>query len=54
MGEMTILERLRRFIGGCAFIIFLWAIRMTQKEYFAEVYYGELAERFPPPAAHEE
>ena len=33
MGEMTLLDILRNYIGSIGFKIFLWSIKMTQDEY---------------------
>ena len=33
MGEMTWLGMLRNEIGGIAFRVFMWSLRMTEEEY---------------------
>ena len=37
MGKQSLLDRIREWIGGIAFDVFLWANRMTQDEYFAMI-----------------
>lgn len=38
MGELTIIDRLRGFVGKVAFAMFLWAIEMTEEQYWSSVY----------------
>jgi hypothetical protein len=38
MGQPSLLDRLREWIGGIAFDVFLWAYRMTNDEYLEMVY----------------
>ena len=33
MGKQSLLDRVREWIGGVAFRVFLWSIRMTQDQY---------------------
>lgn len=33
MGKPTFLDEVRKWIGGIAFDVFLWSIRMTADEY---------------------
>ena len=33
MGKKSLLDSVREWIGGVAFRVFLWSIRMTQDEY---------------------
>jgi len=42
MGEPTFLEKLRGFIGGCAWRVFLWANRMIDNQYWAGIIIGYL------------
>jgi hypothetical protein len=37
MGRITVLDRIREFIGRIAFSIFLWAYRMSEDEYRSEI-----------------
>lgn len=37
MGKATFFDNVREWIGGIGFRVFLWAYRMTQDEYFAEI-----------------
>lgn len=37
MGKISLADRLREWIGGIGFRIFLWSIRMTQDEYIDEI-----------------
>jgi hypothetical protein len=39
MGEETILDCIRDWIGSVAFRVFLWSVRMTQEQYFKAVEY---------------
>lgn len=41
MGESTVFERLKEFIAGVAFTVFLWASGMTQDEYWDAIYVQE-------------
>jgi len=41
MGKRTLLERIREWIGGVSFEIFLWASRMTASEYRDALYEQE-------------
>jgi hypothetical protein len=36
MAQQTFLDKIREWIGGVAWAIFLWSARMTEDEYFAE------------------
>lgn len=33
MGEMTLLERIREWIGDAAFLVFLWSRGWTEEQY---------------------
>jgi nitrogen fixation-related uncharacterized protein len=33
MGKQTLFDRLREWVGGVGFRVFLWSIRATQDEY---------------------
>ncbi len=37
MAQQTFLNKVREWIGGLAWSIFLWSARMTEDEYFAEL-----------------
>lgn len=37
MDKETFLEKIRSFIGGFGFRVFLWSIKMTQDEYLKEI-----------------
>jgi hypothetical protein len=37
MGKQTLTEKLREWIGGIGWRVFLWSIRMTATEYIAAV-----------------
>ena len=37
MAQQSILDKVREWIGGVAWSIFLWSARMTEEEYFAEL-----------------
>lgn len=41
MGKLRILDRIRNVVGSIAWKVFLWSIRMTEDEYFEEVYKQE-------------
>jgi hypothetical protein len=34
MGKLSFLDNVREWIGGKAWDVFLWAVRMTEEEYF--------------------
>ena len=36
MAQQSFLDKVREWIGGVAWAIFLWSARMTEDEYFAE------------------
>lgn len=35
MGELTLLERIREWIGGIGWRVFLWGSKRTEEEYYA-------------------
>ena len=37
MAQQTFLDKVREWIGGAAWALFLWSARMTEDEYFAEL-----------------
>ena len=37
MGKPPISYYVREWIAGIAFSVFLWAVRMSEEEYFAEI-----------------
>ena len=37
MKNQTLMDRIREFIGGIGFSVFLWSIRMTQEQYFQAI-----------------
>ncbi len=37
MGKQSLLDSVREWIGGVAFCVFLWSIRMTQEKYLDAV-----------------
>ena len=37
MAQQSFLDKVREWIGGLAWSIFLWSARMTEEEYFAEL-----------------
>lgn len=41
MGEPNVFEKLKEFIAGIAFRIFLWGIDMTQEVYWNSIYEQE-------------
>jgi hypothetical protein len=41
MGNFTLFETMREWIGGVAWIVFLWGIRMTEEQYINELYNQE-------------
>lgn len=41
MTEFTFLARVKEFIGGVCFGIFLWSIEMTDEEYWHSIYEQE-------------
>ena len=41
MGELNVFERLKEFIAGVAFTVFLWASGMTQDDYWHVIYIQE-------------
>jgi len=41
MGEPNIIEKIKRFISGIAFKVFLWGSDMTQELYFELIYEQE-------------
>lgn len=41
MGEYTLLDHIRDFIGGIAFTVFLWSARMTEEQYWDAIYEQE-------------
>lgn len=45
MGDSGVLVHLRQWIGSCGFSVFLWSIRMTDKEYLEEVFQSEISRR---------
>lgn len=43
MGKQSITSRLREWVGGIAFDIFLWSIRMDSDQYARAIYEQEKA-----------
>ncbi len=41
MGKFNLFEKLRKLIAGISFSIFLWAVRMSEDEYFLSIYEQE-------------
>ena len=41
MGELSIMEKLKRFIADIAFRLFLWGNGMTQDTYWQSIYEQE-------------
>ena len=41
MGKSTLLEKIRDWIGGISFDIFLWAGKMSADEYWNKIYEHE-------------
>lgn len=41
MGKKPILEIIRQWIGGMSFRVFLWSIRMSEEQYWQEVWEKE-------------
>ena len=44
MGEPSLLDRIRGFIGSCAWRVLLWANRMKDVEYWAQIGVDVLSE----------
>jgi hypothetical protein len=45
MSKTTLWDKIREFIGGIGWDIFIWSTRMTEAQYFYSVYREQL-ERF--------
>lgn len=41
MGHLSILDKIKDFVGGASFKIFLWSIGMTDEEYWHAIYKQE-------------
>lgn len=41
MGKQSFRDRVREFIGGIAWDVFLWSIRMTTEQYLDVIYAQE-------------
>lgn len=50
MGPLTFWEQVKDLIGTVAWKTFLWSMKMTQEEYWEEVYKNEKAYREKPQA----
>jgi len=48
MGELTFWDKVREWIGGVAFRVFLWSCRMTEECYWKHVYELEAERRQQP------
>jgi hypothetical protein len=45
MGKQTLKDRIKEFIAGVAFEVFLWASNLNRYDYFDAIYYQEKAIR---------
>jgi hypothetical protein len=45
MGNPTIWDKLREWIGGIAWDVFIWSLRMTEDQYLDAIYRQESAIR---------
>ena len=45
MGEITMWEKTKEFIGGIAWEIFIWSISMSEDEYFECINQQKCAEK---------
>ncbi len=43
VGKFNIMNKLRNIVAGVSFSIFLWAVRMSEDEYFISIYEQEQA-----------
>ena len=41
MGKQSLKDKIKEFITGIAFKVFLWGIEMTDDQYWKNVYEGE-------------
>ena len=47
MGKQTFLNKIREFIGGVAFKIFLWANQTSADEYFDMILRTQIDDEYP-------
>lgn len=40
MGEPSVIDRIREWVGSIAFDIYLWSMRMTAEQYHALVHFN--------------